>query len=178
LIDNTVGVYGICERCHIPSKSTVGSACFDLRACLHTKEIKVNNHFTRIVKNFNEDDAYVEIYPDETLLIPTGLIFCIPETHHIKIYSRSGNTWKKGLVVHNAPAIIDSDYTNETFVLLRNESIYCWKIYDGDRIAQCEIVKNSKEVFVEISKEDFESHKKLVIVNSSRRGGFGSTGVS
>ena len=56
------------------------------------------------------------------MLIPTGLIFDIPKNHYVRLYARSGNAFKKGLVLANSVGIIDSDYVDEVKIMLHNIS--------------------------------------------------------
>jgi dUTPase len=108
-------------------------------------------------------------------LIPTGLIFCLPNTHHLKFYSRSGNVWKRFLSVANQPAVIDSDYTEESFVLLHNRSMIPQVIKTGTAIAQCEVCINNSILFASMSIDSFDKFKRDIQKTSSRDGGLGST---
>ena len=77
---------------------------------------------------------------------------------------------KKGLNLINSVGIIDSDYVEEVFVPVMNNSQDRLRIYNGDRIAQAELVFNRQASLRYIS--DRPQRK------SDRSGGFGSTGVS
>ena len=70
------------------------------------------------------------------MLVPTGLIFDVPEKHVLKLFMRSGMAYKKGLSLANGTGIIDSDYKLETFVMLQNNTDSLVQITNGDRIAQ------------------------------------------
>jgi len=172
-----VGCYPLVEGAKTPFQATEMSACYDLCACLHTETIKVHGRNMGIpIENFGIDKAFFRLFPDEMALVPTGLVFIIPPTHHIKFYSRSGNTWKKMLKVANQPAVIDADYTLESFVLLHNQSNDSLVIRDGDAIAQIELVENTKVKFQTIQdKNIFENCVEEVKRFSSRDGGLGST---
>ena len=174
----TVGVHLLSDEATIPFKGTELSACYDICACLHTKDIKFHGRSLPVpVEDFGTRNAYIRLYPDELALIPTGLIFCLPKTHHLKFYSRSGNVWKRFLAVANQPAVIDSDYTEESFVLLHNRSMYPQVIKTGTAIAQCEICINNNIFFAPMGKNSFNKFKKELEISSSRNGGLGSTDI-
>ena len=80
----------------LPSYKTKGSSGVDLRAFL--KET-------------------IEIKPDETKLIPTGLAIALPENLEIQVRPRSGLAAKECIGVLNSPGTIDSDYRGEIKVI-------------------------------------------------------------
>ena len=41
----------------------------------------------------------VDLYPGERILVPTGLIFNIPEGHSVRLHARSSVSLKKGLIM-------------------------------------------------------------------------------
>jgi deoxyuridine 5'-triphosphate nucleotidohydrolase len=173
------GVYKIHPSAKIPIKGTIMSACYDLCACFYEESVKIHRLREPIsVKDDNNGKGkYIMLYPDDLALIPTGLIFLLPEQYHMKVYSRSGNVWKRKLVVANQPAIIDSDYTHETFVLLHNRSLDMQRIYHGDRIAQCELRRNRNIEFHQCDEHDLDNAKITIKKTSFRIGGLGSTGI-
>jgi dUTP pyrophosphatase len=103
------------------------------------------------------------------VLVPTGLIFDIPEGFSLRIHARSGLSLKEGLVLANSEAVIDSDYVDEVFVLLYNRSSVGRTIRIGERIAQAELVESVQYTIKET--------KKQPTVKTDRTGGMGSTGV-
>ena len=72
-------------------------------------------------------------------------------------------------MVVNGVGVVDSDYVEESFVLLYNTSDGPITIRHGDRIAQAEVICNVPIQFTIIPHKP-EKH-------SERSGGFGSTGV-
>lgn len=77
------------------------------------------------------------INPFERWKISTGLFLAMPRGVVAQICSRSGLAINHGIVVANAPGIVDSDYRGEVFVTLRNEDKNApYMIKPGDRIAQ------------------------------------------
>jgi dUTP pyrophosphatase len=152
----------------IPSFATDQSACFDICACITGQKIKC---YTRMNQPIELDCIdKVDVPAEFRILIPTGLIFDIPEGYSIRIYPRSGLSFKNGLVTQNCEGIVDSDYVEECFILLKNDSLVRQTITHGMRIAQGELVKNEDYVIVETP----ERPQK----RTSRDGGFGSTGVN
>lgn len=116
--------------------------------------------------------AYIKesivLAPHSTVLIPTGLIFEIPQGYEVQIRSRSGLALKNGVIVLNSPGTIDSDYRGEIGVILYNSSSASFTINPNDRIAQAVLAK------VEIMNFDLSSS----LTSTTRsQGGFGSTNV-
>jgi dUTP pyrophosphatase len=73
----------------------------------------------------------------------------------------------KGIIVTNAPGIIDSDYRNDICVLLTNIGKQPYKLENKTRVAQMFFEKNVDTEFVFVTSLD----------QTERTGGFGSTGV-
>jgi len=113
-------------------------------------------------------DAPIRLWPGERKLIPTGLRMAIPEGYEVQVRSRSGLSYKNGVVVANAPGTIDSGYRGEVCVILQNLGSDPFPIEPGDRIAQGVLAPVVRAQFVEADNLD-----------DSQRGdgGFGSTGV-
>ena len=99
----------------IPQRSTVGSAGYDICACI---------------------EVPVTIFPGETVMIPTGIAMEIPLGLAGLIYPRSGMASKRGLAPANKVAVIDPDYRGEIFIALFNHGKIHQVIQPGDRIAQ------------------------------------------
>ena len=154
--------------------ATRNSACFDIAAHFHYQNSfktfsKDNKEITVLGAQDENGKAYVDIPPEWRMLIPTGLILDIPEQHCVKIYPRSGLSTKKGLNLINCVGIIDADYVHQVYIPVYNNSQERIKIYNGDRIAQAEMVVNHQ---IEIHLISERPERK-----SDRNGGFGSTGV-
>ena len=138
------------ERVKDLFRATSGSACFDIAA--HVPY-----------------EGSVTIDLNERVLIPTGIVFDIPEGHSVRLHPRSGLAFKKGLTLVNAEGIIDSDYVEEVFVALHNISGKEQIVAHGERIAQAEMVRSLVHKIFQI---DERPERK-----TSRSGGFGSTGT-
>jgi len=113
-------------------------------------------------------DGEVEILPQETKLIHTGLAMEIPEGYAGLIYARSGLASKRGLAPANKVGVVDADYRGEVMVALHNHSAVPQKIADGERIAQLVVAPFLKACFEEA--DELSSTVRGV-------GGFGSTGT-
>ena len=70
------------------------------------------------------------------VLIPTGISLELEKGYEAQIRSRSGLSYKKGIVVLNSPGTIDADYRGEIKVILTNFSNENFAIDYGMRIAQ------------------------------------------
>jgi dUTP pyrophosphatase len=154
----------------VPKFSTEGSACFDIAFCPYGKTeysgfLDRNSKFTR---NFHHTGGlYVNV--GERVMVPTGLIFEIPEGYSVRIHPRSGLSLKNGINLVNQEAVIDSDFFHETMMLVQNNSVVGHMIMPGDRIAQGELVKTEMYTVAETVTEPSQT--------TQRAGGLGSTGV-
>jgi len=159
------------SKCLIPEFATENSACFDIKADLNDRVVRVMSSMNiGTTFNIKPQDGILELPPEYRALIPTGFIFEIPDGYSMRLHPRSGFGWKYGVTLMNAEGVIDWDYPNETFIMLHNTSFEPFRIIHGTRIAQGEIVKRQECKFELVD----ESH---VFQNTSdRTGGFGSTG--
>ena len=105
--------------------------------------------------------------PAETVLVPTGLRFAIPEGYEIQVRPRSGLSLKHGISVLNSPGTIDSDYRGEVKVILINHGKENFVIKPKMRIAQFVIAPVFQAEFV------IENALETTVRGS---GGFGHTG--
>jgi len=150
-----------------------------------------------LVKAHADDAAYdlratkeCWVSPGETIKVETGLRLAIPEGYAGLVLSRSGLA-SKGIVVANAPGLIDPGYRGEVGVLLHNNKApqyeiesggtiglswsqpEAYKIEPGDRIAQLLFVPLAHHVPQLYPAADFEMYHGS---HTRGEGGFGSTG--
>ena len=171
LTDNVdVKIYKLFPEAHMPELGTEWAACFDLKASLRdSDEITVFNA-TNTKSKRKYANGSIFIYSGERALIPTGLVFDLDENQSMRIHPRSGLAFKDGITLANSEGVVDSDYVQQTYVVLYNMSDKVFIVEDGDRIAQAEVLESySKFVFEEVFDEPE--------TKTSRTGGFGSTGV-
>jgi dUTP pyrophosphatase len=120
-------------------------------------------------------DEPIHLYPLEVTKVPTGLYVALPKDSTLLVCSRSGLA-ARGIQVINAPGIIDSDYRDEICVLLSYTAppgTGRITINHGDRIAQLLFVPPLlRPTFV-----DVPDRASLPVRDTTRRGGFGSTGI-
>lgn len=165
-------IYRVRENATIPKFATTGSACFDVSAVLSEGErIKAYNPLNKkvdVIAKKVSGEVAIQIFPSYRVLVPTGLIFDIPENHVLKMYVRSSVATKKGLVLANSVGIIDSDYVDESFVILYNNSDALVTITHGERLAQCIL---EPIMGYNIQETDVRPSQK-----TDRSGGIGSTG--
>jgi dUTP pyrophosphatase len=103
----------------------------------------------------------------ERKLLDTGIAIEIPEGFEVQIRPRSGNAYKHGLTVLNAPGTVDSQYRNSLKVLLINLGEDDYTVKAGDRIGQAK--------FSPVYVGHFIETQKLSDTNRGL-GGWGSTG--
>ena len=109
----------------------------------------------------------INIKPQSSALISTGLSIAIPEDTEVQIRPRSGLAAKSSISVLNTPGTIDSDYRGEIKIILFNHGKEEFTVNNMDRIAQM--------ILMPVLKAEFEEVEELPkSVRGS--GGFGSTG--
>lgn len=109
------------------------------------------------------------IMPGEVHVVGTGSYFGIPDDFEGEVSLRS-SYGKKGLVIPNAPGIIDSDYRGEVKVVLANIGNTPVELVMGHRIAQIRF-----GVVLPFEMEDVNYVEDLGETERGN-GGFGSTG--
>ena len=134
------------SKVQLPKYKTDGSSGMDLMAFL---------------------ESPVNLKPQESELIPTGISIAIPEDTEIQIRPRSGLPAKSNISVLNTPGTIDSDYRGEIKIILFNHGKEDFVINNNDRIAQM--------ILMPIVKAEFEEVENLPKTLRGS-GGFGSTG--
>ena len=109
----------------------------------------------------------INLKPNSSCLIPTGLTVAFSSDFEIQIRPRSGLAAKNSISVLNTPGTIDSDYRGEIKVILFNHGKNDFLINNKDRIAQM--------ILTPVIKMDLEEIDDLP---ETIRGesGFGSTG--
>ena len=142
LLDKRLG-----DSIDLPRYTTPGSAGIDLRVCI---------------------DKPLQIAPQETVLLPTGLALFIQDpTLAAVILPRSGLGHKHGLVLGNLVGLIDSDYQGELKISCWNRGGDHFTVNPGDRMAQL--------VFLPVVQVAF-SVVDAFVETSRGESGFGSSG--
>ena len=168
-------VFKIRDTAEIPSYATQGSACFDVKACLEIgSTLKCYTPFNKQVPIYpkiigGSGQIGITVPPAARVLIPTGLIFDIPKDHMMEMFIRSSVATKKGLTLVNSVGIIDSDYVEESHIIVHNVSDSLCTVEHGERLAQCRLTEVITSVFNEITTRPVQK--------TDRDGGIGSTGV-
>jgi len=128
------------------------------------------------------------IRPGETVIIPTGLKFAIPEGYEIQVRPRSGISLKTPLRLANSPGTIDAGYRDELGIIVCNTSPEgnvsddklltldskgnlkgTYIVRKGERIAQL--------VLATVPRMNLKVVDSVRDIGTDRGGGFGSTGV-
>ncbi|MFB6311525.1 MAG: dUTP diphosphatase [Salinirussus sp.] len=107
----------------------------------------------------------VTLGPNLQCWVGTGIRMDIPEGYGLLICPRSGLGAKRGLVLGNGAAVIDSDYTAEIKLALWNRGDQGIEINRGDRVAQAWLLPAVQANFCAVRS-----------IEDSGRGAFGSTG--
>ena len=109
----------------------------------------------------------INLKPNSSCLVPTGLTVAFSSDFEIQIRPRSGLAAKNNISVLNTPGTIDSDYRGEIKVILFNHGKNDFLINNKDRIAQM--------ILTPVIKMDLEVTDDLPGTIRGE-GGFGSTG--
>ena len=109
----------------------------------------------------------INLKPNSSCLVPTGLAVAFSSDFEIQIRPRSGLAAKNNISVLNTPGTIDSDYRGEIKVILFNHGKSDFLINNKDRIAQM--------ILTPVIKMDLEETDDLPETIRGE-GGFGSTG--
>ena len=109
----------------------------------------------------------INLKPNSSCLVPTGLAVAFSNDFEIQIRPRSGLAAKNSITVLNTPGTIDSDYRGEIKVILFNHGKNDFLINNKDRIAQM--------ILTPVIKMDLEETDNLPETIRGE-GGFGSTG--
>lgn len=134
----------------LPSYARDGDAGFDLRLAIP------------------EGEALL-LQPGDRAAVPTGLCFDVPGGYELQVRPRSGLALRAGLDVLNSPGTVDSGYTGEVKVILRNAGHDAIELTRGDRIAQAVVAPVIRAEFVVVD----------ALEETDRgAGGFGHTGVA
>lgn len=167
------GFHQLHSNALMPAYATKESACFDLSA--HLIDAEGNLRIIKSVDPQNTMSDMLRVNPDllippaTTVLIPTGLIAKIPSGYSVRVHMRSSVALKRGLILPNGEGVIDADYFDELFLMVRNASNAFVTVKHGERICQGELVQNVRFTIEQIHTKPEQT--------TDRTGGFGSTGV-
>ncbi len=163
-----VKIKRIRDEAIIPRYQTKGAACFDIHAVLNKDNPQyVDKKFISITET-EKCEPYIVIPSMSQCIIPTGLIFQLPEGYYLDIRPRSGLAAKKCITITNSPGVLDFDFRSEKdelCIILFNLGKDNLIVKQGDRIAQCMVSPVERAEFEEITEE----------ITDEPRGGFGST---
>ena len=109
----------------------------------------------------------INLKPQTSCLVPTGISLAFPSEYEIQIRPRSGLAAKNNISVLNTPGTIDSDYRGEIKVILYNHGDNDFLINNKDRIAQMILTP-----VIKMNLEETDNLPETV----RGEGGFGSTG--
>ena len=163
-------VWKLWEDAYMPVYGTEWSACFDLSASLRDGDVVTVYTVTNVKEKRRVHEKSIPLCSGERMLVPTGLVFDLDEGESIRLHPRSGLSLKNGIVLANAEGVVDADYVDQTYIMLSNVSTETFEISHGMRICQGEVVNVEQRNFV-LAEREPES-------KTSRKGGYGSTGLA
>ena len=153
-----------------PERATEESAGYDLFVHLSGRTLNCTDTlrtWDEPAQQNGSGPSFFELAPQTTAKVPLGFKAKLPRGMEAQIRPRSGTTFKKGLMIPNAPGTIDADYPDEWMVLVRNPGPRGVRIEHGERIAQMVLAR------YEVVPIAFGTVQR----STTRSGGFGSTGA-
>ena len=148
---------------HTAEASITGYKYFEVKKLTDSSQVPTKGHPSDAGWDLYADED-MDLWPEETKLISTGIAMSLPKRFVGLIWDRS-SMGVKG--IHRHAGVIDSSYRGEVKVCLHNTSGDLHKIKRGDRIAQLLI----QEIPI------FRLHEVEELDSTERgSGGFGSTG--
>lgn len=156
-----------------PTFATKESACFDIHSHFGQEILSLwlddrDDKQGRPTRQGSDGRWYALIYPNERMLIPTGLTLDIPKGYSVRLHVRSSVALKKGLLLANSTGIIDSDYVDPLYFMFVNAGNTARQIFTNERYIQGELIKTINHSLEEITEAPEQK--------TDRDGGFGSTG--
>lgn len=156
----------------LPMYSTRKSAGADFFAA---EEVVVPSIWKQIVKSLVTKGIHLEISAkEENKVVPTtihtGIKSDMYDDEVLELYNRSSNPKKLGLILANSVGVVDADYynnpDNDGEIMFAYYNFLPWDvtIHVGDKIGQG------------VFKKFLRPEEGLVVADSDRVGGFGSTG--
>ena len=145
----TIPLKRLAEGAKLPARATSGSYGFDLAVA--------------------QDET---VGPRETRVLPAGFQLAVDLPHDasgglaMMVLPRSSLALMFGLILPNAPGLVDADYAGPIGILVHNLRDQPVSVPAGTRIAQAVFVRLEFPAVTEAERED----------PSRTRGGFGSTG--
>ncbi|HHW21616.1 MAG TPA: dUTP diphosphatase [Clostridiaceae bacterium] len=130
------------------------------------------------------------IKPGETVIIPTGLKFAIPEGYEIQVRPRSGISLKTPLRLANSPGTIDAGYRDELGIIVSNTSPEGSSSADNEKMLTLDCKGNQKGTYIvrkgervaqlvlaQVPRMNLKVVESVKNIGTDRGGGFGSTGL-
>lgn len=115
----------------------------------------------------------IEILPNRTALLGTGLQIATPHGYVCEVKNRSGMAYKNQLLV--GACVIDSGYSGEVMINLHNVGSEVRVVNPGDKIAQLIFYQVGLPLFNELTEEE-ELYSQTDTSSNRAANGFGSTG--
>jgi len=118
------------------------------------------------------DNDGVMLKPGQTALFGTGIRIEIPHGYYFEIKNRSGNAYKRQLLV--GACVVDSGYTGEIFINLHNVGETNQRIEPGMKIAQGILLPAIHLRLREV--DENELYNDVITFSNRGEGALGSTG--
>ena len=137
---NELKFYKSRDYAYSPKLNSMDSVEFDIQAAFQMGEkIRTYNPWNKEclvpVKNIGGKVGF-QLHPENRALVPTGLVFNIPEGYSLKMYMKPEVALVKGLILANGTSIISYNIyrrpTSELYMVLYNVSDSLVVVNDGE----------------------------------------------
>jgi len=119
-----------------------------------------------------EGNESITLRSGETALFETGIRMEIPHGYYLEIKNRSGNAYKRQLLV--GACVVDSGYSGEIFVNLHNVGQNIQRVEPGMKIAQGVLLQSAYIRLNEVEESDL--YRDNITISNRGDGALGSTG--
>jgi dUTP pyrophosphatase len=115
-------------------------------------------------------NGMINLKPQESCLIPSGIKVEVPEGYALVAFNKSGVAVNKKL--HVGACVVDCGYQGEVHINLTNVGLINQTLYPGDKIVQFVLLLLGDPIIEEVEEKDLYQE-----VSSRGEGGFGSSGI-
>ncbi len=130
-------------------------AVFNLKACFEPGDrvrlLNPLNKETYAPAKVVQGKTVVQVYPQQRMLIPTGLIFFIPDDCVLKMYSHPSISKTKGLMLSSGVELVRHGDNGEVHVMITNVTDGVSLIETGEDISLAQLEKMHEYSISEIT---------------------------
>lgn len=138
-----------------PTFTNHKDAVFNLKACFEIGDrvrlLNPLNKETYTPAKTIRGKTVVQVYPQQRMLIPTGMIFDIPDDCVLKLYSHPDVSKTKGLILSTGVELVRNGDSGEVHVMITNITDGVSIVETGENIALAQLEKMHEYSISEIT---------------------------